>query len=183
MQFLKRLLSAFSRSPGTDSQGSIQASSGAQGGIPPDLPAHIQPEGSVARFVFNARNLFKDGRPKPGAFQPDFHPELRRYEVSVCGLHGVSAERMWELGRKIRAGEGLAAIAAVELTVKSVVAAGLSCEPAPEPPDFIEHGVIVGWNPDPDAKSARLDAQNALVAALPPSSVLRPPSVVGQRSL
>ena len=175
MQFLKRLLSAFSRSPETDNRGSSKASSEAHGGSAPVLQEYVHSGGSVARFVFSARNLFKDGRPRPGAFQPERHPDLQRYEVSVCGLHGVSADRMWELGRTIRAREGIAAVAAVELSVAHIGAVGLACEPAPEPPDFVEHGVILGWNPDPEAKSARLDWQNALVASLPPSAVLRPP--------
>lgn len=175
MQFLKRLLSAFSRSPGTDNRGSSTASSEAKGESAPVVLGYVHSGGSVARFVFSPRSLFKDGRPKPGAFQPELHPDLQRYEVSICGLYGVSTDRMWELGRTIRAREGIAAIAAVEMSVAHVGAAGLTCEPAPESPDFVEHGVILGWNPDPEAKSARLDSQNALVASLPPSSVLRPP--------
>jgi len=83
---------------------------------------------------------------------------------------------MWTLGRSIRAREGLSAEAALRLPVESVTAAGLECQPAPEPPDFVEHGVIIGWNPDPDAKSARLDQQNALAVSVPIASVLRPPT-------
>ena len=173
-QFLKRLLSAFSRSPETDSHGSSQASGEAQAATRPAPLGYVYPGGNVARYVFNDRHLFKDGRPKAGAFQPELHPELKRYEVSVCGLQNVSADRMWELGRTIRAREGIAAVAAVEVPVTHIIAVGLACEPAPEP-DFIEHGVVLGWNPDPEAKSARLDAQNALVASLPPTAVLRPP--------
>jgi hypothetical protein len=175
MQFLKRLLSAFSRSPGTDNHGSSTASDEAKVETATAVPGYVHPEGSVARFVFSARNLFKDGRPKPGAFQPELHPDLQRYEVSVCGLHGVSTTRLWELGRTIRARDDVVATAAIEVSVAHVNAAGLTCEPAPELPHFVEHGVILGWNPDPAAKSARLDAQNALVASLPSTSVLRPP--------
>lgn len=174
MQFLRIFLNAFKK---WRIAGKVvrQAESNSAARVVPPSFAFVRPNGTVARFVFKRRDLFEDGRPKPKAFQPEFHPDLGRYEVSVCGLCGVSSERMWHLGKTVRAKQALSAIAALRLSVDSVVASGLKCEAAPELPDFPEHGVIVGWDPDPDAKSARLNAQVTLAAAIPVAAVLRPP--------
>lgn len=132
--------------------------------------------GSVARFLFEKRELFAaTGLPKAGAFVPDFHPELMRYELSVCGLNGVQDDRLWHLGNTIRTNVGKKAIAAIELSVARIHQTGLTCAPMPEP-DFAEHGVVLGWDPDPDSKSARLLAQQDLAAAVVASNVRRPPA-------
>lgn len=129
----------------------------------------------VARFVFDKRDLWPDGRPKRGAFKVDFHPDLKRYEMSVCGLNGVTEERLWFLGRTIRAAESRFAIAVVGMPVKSVVLAGLRCKAAPEY-HFPEHGVVLGWNSNPEAKSERLQQQADLAALIPASAIRRAPS-------
>jgi len=89
----------------------------------------------------------------------------------VCGLTGTPDERLWHLGSTVRA--NLSAIAAVEVSVSQVKAAGLTCESAPEE-NYDEHGVILGWDDDPDAKDKRLAAQQELVANLRADSVRRP---------
>ena len=172
MRFLKRLLTAFGWSRASDeTRAGAPAPQAAE-----EVPAYVVEDGDVARFVFKSRELFPTGLPKPQAFRLDFHPDLKRHEVSVCGLNGVSLDRVWFLGSSIRAKEGLAAIAALKVPVRKVLAAGLSCEAAPIPPDFAEHAVIVGWPVEEEAKSSRLDAQNALAAAVADLSyVLRPP--------
>lgn len=172
MQFLKRCWSAFSKWWAADGlSGGLEqpAAAGASGS-----QAYVQAGGEVARFVFESRDLHADGAPKARAFRPDFHPELKRYEVSVCGRVGVALERLWHLGRTIRAAEGKAAIAALPLAVDRLTSSGFLCEAAPDLPDFPEHGVILGWDPDPDAKSARLDRQNELAALVSAAAVLRP---------
>lgn len=141
----------------------------------PETNQFVADEGDIARFVFNRRDLFQDGRPKPKAFSPQWHKELDRYETSICGLNDVVDERLWFLGRTIRAQEGLSAIAALELPVKAVVSTGLDCISAPEP-NYAEHGVIIGWNSDPNAKDERLAFQQDLAASVPASKVKRLPS-------
>lgn len=114
--------------------------------------AFIAPDGAVGRFVFEPRKLYSaDGKPKPHAFEPERHPELRRFETSICGLVGVPQRRVSYLGETIR--PGLRALAIIELPVSVVVAAGLQCEAAPEE-NYPEHGVIIGW--DEDSKSHRM---------------------------
>lgn len=140
----------------------------------PNREGFISRAGDVARFVFRPRDLYADGRPKPKAFQPEFHAEFGRFETSVCGLNGVLDERLWFLARTLRAAEGLSAIAALQIPVVRITETGLACEPAPEP-DYPEHGVIVGWNPDPKAKDERLAQQVELVACVPARAVRRPP--------
>jgi len=87
----------------------------------------VTANGNVARFVFEKRHLFANGKPKPKAFEPELHPELRRFETSVCGLNGVLDDRLWRLGRTVRPGK--AAIAAVEISVQAIEAAQLVCAP------------------------------------------------------
>lgn len=142
---------------------------------PEAVPRYVREDGDVARFVFRERDLYHAGLPKPKAFQPEKHPETGRYETSVCGLAGVSRDRLWELGRTIRASSGLTALAALRLSVGAVQRAGLKVEAAPEP-GFAEHGVVVGWNPDPDAKDARLLQQQDLASLVKQADVLRPAS-------
>ena len=107
-----------------------------------------------------------DGSPKPGAFEPERHPETDALETSICGLNGVSDERLWFLGRTVRRDKQ--AIAAIEIKVEKVNAAGLVCR-AVATDHFPEHGVIVGWS---DEKSVRMSAQQQLVATL--TRMLRP---------
>jgi hypothetical protein len=127
-------------------------------------------EGSVARFAFSKRDFFSDGTPKAKVFTPEMNPELRRLETSVCGMSGVEESRLWFLGNTIRS--PLRAVAAVELSVASVVEAGLLCEAAPEQ-GYPEHGVIIGWDEGSDAKDKRLSAMQDLVATA--SGIHRPP--------
>ena len=136
--------------------------------------SYLDDKGNVARFVFQKRDLFPDGRPKPKVFQPEFHPELNRFETSVCGLNGVTEDRVWFLGRSIRKESGLTAIAAVHVEVPGVVNVGLRCEGAPEP-NYAEHVVIVGWNVDPEAKHERLLKQTELAGMIAIDSVHRTP--------
>jgi len=42
-------------------------------------------------------------------------------------------------------------------------------------PDYDEHGVILGWSNDPEAKDARMSAQQDLVADISAEQVRRPP--------
>lgn len=133
----------------------------------------IDPAGEIARFIFDKRALTAAGLPRPKVFEPQFNRELDRLETSICGLNCVSEERLWSLGRSIRAKDGLSAIAAVTLPTAAVEKTGLQCEPAPEP-DFEEHGVVIGW--DPENKDRRLSMQQSLAAAADLSRVRRPPS-------
>lgn len=128
-----------------------------------DRPPYVSADGQVGRFVFNKkRDFFADGRPKPKTFAPERHPETGVHETSVCGLKGVQDARVWELGRTIRAQAGLTAVAQLVLPVRRVFTTGLRCDAAPER-DYDEHGVIVGWNGDDEAKSERLALQQELV--------------------
>ena len=133
----------------------------------------VTDDGSVARFVFSKRQLLASGLPRPGAFEPEFHPGLRRYETSVCGLNGVDPNRLWYLGRTIRTIEGKSAIAALEVPVAAVIKAQLKCEAVPEP-NYDEHGVVIGWNPED--KSRRVSAQQELAASVALHNVLSPPA-------
>lgn len=126
-------------------------------------------EGTVARFSFSKRDFFANGAPKAKVFAPEMNPELRCLETSICGMNGVKESRLWFLGNSIRS--PLLAVAAVEVPVASVTAAGLLCEEAPEQ-NYLEHGVIIGWDEGPDAKDQRLLAMQDLVAAV--SAVKRP---------
>lgn len=139
-------------------------------------PRYVARDGDIARFVFQSRDLYKDGTPKPKAFAPERHPESGQFETSVCGLNGVTYERVWYLGRTIRATSGLTALAALELAVERIVSVGLRCDAAPERPHYPEHGVICGWDSDPDAKDRRLAIQQELAAAVPQERVKRPPN-------
>lgn len=141
----------------------------AQGPLVAPAPEHVRQDGAVARFAFYSRQVSKTGIPRPFAFEPEEHPDTGRLETSICGLHEVSADRLWHLGRTIRT-DGRGAIAAIEVPVEAVVDAGLGCESAPEV-DFPEHGVILGWDTD---KDKRLSIQQDLVAAH--TAVRRPPT-------
>lgn len=163
--FLKKLWTASRRRSRGDRPASVSE------------PQFVRPDGDIARFVFDRRHLFKDGKPKRGAFQLDWHPGLNRFEVSVCGLAGVELARVWGLGGTIRAAEGKSAIAALRLPVASVTSLGLDCGPAPELPDFPEHGVITGWDPADDAKDGRIALQQDLAGAV--TDVMRPPAIGG----
>lgn len=133
-------------------------------------------EGAVARLAFSKRDFYANGAPKAKVFAPEIHPELQRLETSVCGMNGVEESRLWFLGNTVRS--PLVALAAVEIPVQSVIAAGLQCEEAPEE-GYPEHGVIIGWDKDPDAKDRRLSAMQDLVAAV--SVVHRPQNqIAGQ---
>lgn len=156
MRSLRALWSFFTKSPQPDVAGGD----------------FVTANGTVARFVFEKRHLFANGKPKPKAFEPELHPELRRFETSVCGLNGVLDDRLWRLGRAVRPGK--AAIAAVEISVQAIEAAQLVCAPLPQP-DYDEHGVILGWSNDPEAKDARMSAQQDLVADISAEQVRRPP--------
>lgn len=130
--------------------------------------AYVVQGGDVARFTFRPDDIFaggaRPGCPKPKAFLPDFHPDLKRYELSACGLNAVSEDRLWELGRTIRAKENKSALAIITLTGARLTSVSLYTEPAPELPHFPEHGVILGWNQLPEAKSERLQIQTELAA-------------------
>lgn len=119
---------------------------------------YISPTGDVARFIFERSKIRHNGSPKPGAFEPERHPETGTLETSICGLNGVSTERLWFLGRTVRIDKQ--AIAAIEIKVEMVNAAGLVCK-AEATDHYPEHGVIVGWS---DEKSVRMSAQQQLVA-------------------
>jgi len=142
-------------------------------------PAYVVQGGDVARFVFRPDDIFaggaRPGCPKPKAFGPDFHPDVKRYELSVCGLNSVSDDRLWALGRTIRAKENKTALATITLPDARVTRVGLYTEPAPEPPHFPEHGVILGWNQLPEAKSERLQVQTDLAALCSAADVRRAP--------
>lgn len=151
---------------------------------PPTLsfPAYVVQGGDVARFIFRPDDIFaggaRSGCPKPKAFGPDFHPDLKRYELSVCGLSSVLEGRLWALGRTIRAKENKTALLAITLSSARLTSVGLFAEPAPELPHFPEHGVILGWNQLPEAKSERLQAQTDLAALCSASDVRRAPLAV-----
>lgn len=142
-------------------------------------PVHVVQGGDVARFIFRSDEIFSSGVragcPKPKAFGPDFHPDLKRYELSVCGLSSISDDRLWELGRIIRAKDNKTAFATIHLTDAKVTSVGLHTEPAPELPNFPEHGVILGWNQRPEAKSERLQVQTDLACLCRASDVRRNP--------
>lgn len=175
MSCLRRLLSAFSRSwaaKASPSPRELATVAAVDGQL---AIAHVHANCDVGRLLFKSRHLFaKTGLPKPSAFEPEFHPELKRLETSVCGLAAIAEERLWHLGRTIRAGEGLTAVAAVLLPVRTIDATQLSCEAAPELPHYPEHGVILGWH-EGDEKSRRLNQQAALAATVPIDAVKRPP--------
>ena len=152
-QFLKWFRTLFARSRGAEPR------------------EFVTETGEVARFVFRARDLDKSGNPKPGAFAPEMHPELNRWETSVCGRDGVSDSRLWELGQTIR--PGMQCIASIEVATADVRRIGLDCVAAPEP-NFAEHGVIIGWHAE---KDRRLLAQQDLVVAR--RRVLTPPPAAG----
>lgn len=171
MQFLRRWWTAFKE---LLSSKLAQADSPRPQGEGP----YVSKGGKVARFVFKERDLIKSGSqvglPKSGAFRLDFHPELARHEVSICGLRNVAIERLWHLGRTIRQQEGLSAIAALRLDVGRIEGLTLRCEPAPME-DFAEHGVIINWPSGDDNKSAREDLRNGLAAMVTRDDVLQPP--------
>ncbi|WP_155639777.1 hypothetical protein [Burkholderia cepacia] len=165
MRFLRALWNYFTRSLRSETE-------------PPLLPGavgadFVSADGKVARFIFNKRDIYANGTPRPKAFEPELHPDLGRYETSVCGLNGVHDDRLWHLGRTIRSDKTAVAIA--EISVADIRAAHLACEPLPQA-DYDEHGVILGWNSDPDAKDARMSAQQDLVAAISAQHVRKPPA-------
>ena len=126
-------------------------------------PDYVASHGNVARFVFNPRDLNRDGMPRPRVFEPELY--LGEYETSVCGLNGTNEARIWFLGRTLRAAENKNAIAALEITTASAREVGLQCKPAPQA-NYPEHGVIVGWLSGSDDKPKRISAQQEMVAAV-----------------
>jgi len=127
--------------------------------------------GPIARFVFDKTEIDKDGLPKRKVFKPEFYEE--RHELSICGLNNVAVERMWHLGKTVRASEGKYAYASISLTTTLVSQVGLHTIEAPNLPDFVEHGVVLGWSDD---KDARLLLQADLAAKCTKVDVRYPPS-------
>ena len=136
-----------------------------------DNPRHdyILPTGSIARFVFEKRKLYGDGRPRPHVFEPMRNKQTGVVETSVCGLNNVSLDRLWFIGANIREKP---AIAAVKVAVTEISRAGLCCVPdtATDHIHFPEHGLILGWHESD--KSLRLAKMQALAEAY--SATLRP---------
>lgn len=128
----------------------------------PQEVGFLVPDGHIARLIFDKRGVRADDTVRPSAFEPEIHPDLKRWETSVCGINGVPEERLLHLGATIRSDKK--AIASTSIHVPRVATAGLQCEAAPEPAlNYPEHCVIVGWAADD--KSARLAAQQELAAA------------------
>lgn len=152
MRFLRRFCNFFSKSSSASEQ---------------EAHTYVHPNGSVSRFVFERRKLYKEGNPKPHVFEQERHPEEGHLETSVCGMQGTPMPRLWQLGQEIR--HPMQALAAVEVAVLSISDAGLRCEAAPMP-RYDEHGVILGWSED---KAERLSVQQELAAAY--IAVHRPP--------
>lgn len=126
---------------------------------------YISPVGSVGRFIFNKRDLFQDGRPRPAAIGPELYQE--RYETSVCGLLNVSEPRLQFLGQTIRSDKF--ALGLIKITVPVILSAGLLCEAAPT--TFPEHGVILGWNADDKAR--RMNIQTQITSTIAAEDVLK----------
>lgn len=133
----------------------------------------LSPEGEVARFIFQQRDIYSaKNTPKPSAFAPERHPELQRFETSVCGVEGVSSDRLNYLSANIRAGKQ--AVALSKVGVQGIAACNLQCEHAPDLAiNFHEHCVIIGWD-DGEDKSLRIAAQQELAAIASP--VIRLPA-------
>lgn len=158
-RFLDKLLSWFRESRRADTD-------------QPDGNQFFSRDGDLARFSFDKRDFSKDGSPKPRVFNPHPHPTNGVLETSVCGLTGVTDERLWYLGRTLRIGEHKQAIAAVQLPVSETESAGLRCDPDPDlSNDYPEHGVIVGWS---EEKDRRISETQELLANI--SKVKRPPN-------
>lgn len=130
--------------------------------------------GHIARLSFEKRDFDKDGNPKPRVFNPSPHPVTGVLETSVCGLEGVTEERLWYLGRTLRLKEHKQAIAAVQLPISAANSAGLRCYSDPDlDNNYPEHGVIVGWGED---KEKRLIEAEDLIASI---VAVKRPSVSG----
>ena len=102
----------------------------------------------------------EDGTVKPKLFEPENEKGARPYETSVCNKEGTSEDRIWELGKSIRAGKQ--SIARADVGVSVVLSCELEVVPAPE--IFPEHAVIIGWPPSEDDKARRKDLANAISA-------------------
>lgn len=147
-QFLNRLSSWFKGSRKPDSDPDRQTDY-----------TFFPAEGDLARFSFSKkRDFFSGGDPKPRVFKPEKHPATGVLETSVCGLAGVSDARLWLLGRTIRQDKKQAE-GAVQLPISATQDAGLRCDP--EPTEFPEHGVILGWS---EEKDRQLSEQQELVS-------------------
>jgi hypothetical protein len=129
----------------------------------------IVENGPIARFVFDKTEIDKDGLPKRKAFKPELFEQ--RHELSICGMNNVAVERMWHLGKTVR--EGKSAYASISLTTTLVSQVGLRTIAAPAVPDFGEHGVVLGWSDD---KDARMLMQADLAAKCSKSDVHYPPA-------
>jgi hypothetical protein len=126
---------------------------------------YISSNGNVGRFIFNKRDLFQDGRPKPAAVGPEFYDQ--RYETSVCGLLNVPEPRLQFLGKTIRSDKF--ALGLIKIPVPAILFAGLSCQA--EPTTFPEHGVILGWNADD--KALRMNTQTQITSTVRAEDVLK----------
>ena len=126
--------------------------------------------GPIARFVFDKSDIAADGVPKRKAFKPELYQA--RYELSICGLNNVHIDRMWHLGKTIRANQGKSVFASIFLTTDKISGVGLKVEPAPEKPHFEEHGVVLEW---PEDRAELLAKQLDLVALCSKDNVGYPP--------
>jgi hypothetical protein len=132
---------------------------------------YVVPDGPIARFVFDKDDITKQGFPKRRAFKTETYKG--RSELSICGMNGVTDERMWRLGRRLRASENKTVYASISLTTTFVLEFGLSTKSEPEwKKCFPEHGVVLGWSAD---KSERLQQETDMAAKCSLQDIRYPP--------
>jgi len=129
----------------------------------------IAENGLIARFIFDKADLDSQGMPKRRAFKTENYQG--RHELSICGLNGVSEDRMWFLGRTVRAKEGKSIYASIKLKTTLLTEFNLYARSEPQPPVFPEHGVILGWSDD---KALRLSQETDVAAACSKNDVNYP---------
>jgi hypothetical protein len=132
------------------------------------LPLILTQDEYVARFIFNQRDLFQDGTPKPKLFMPE--KGSGEWETSVCRKTHVSENRMRELCGLIR--DGLCALGWADLRVSIIRESKLTAKAAPEPKNnYREHAVIIDWPIGEEAKARQKDLATNLAAQ---ANVVRP---------
>ncbi len=127
----------------------------------------VDDDESLTRFVYNADEVNRAGRVKPGAFLPTLETHSGRWETSVCRMNGCTEERVWDLARTQRPDRTVKARA--DHSVQSAVAVGLVCVAAPVH-GFPEHAVLLGWPGDkPAQKDIAIGLAKASKAVFPPT--------------
>ncbi len=127
-----------------------------------ELPKELASNEFVARFIFEKRNIYSDGKtPKKNSFMPEFYKD--ELETSVCRNTNITEQRIWHLSQTVR--HPLVALARADLAVAAILKYKLKANSAPQVNiNYHEHSVIIGWQVGEENKAMRMHLAQQLAS-------------------